>query len=265
VEVNVWSKVVQASLGISSVVRRSLRRFQRTDRQLPDRQLVEARTSHRRDVIDEDKVVTRYPMATTSDYYQHVHKTNSAYQTNNWLLPEIEAILSITPKSILEVGCGNGRFLAAVKGHVEEVIGIDWARSPILDEMGASANFQLRDITRDELPKVDIVCSADVLEHIPPELLRPTIERLDRAGPYQYHVIACYDDGHSHLSIMPPEAWLDLFQSVSRRYDVVDVRPRRDDPSQVVCVIATFQPKTQRPGHYHGMRAKILPPSARER
>src|SRR5262249_42380510 len=122
-------------------------------------------------------------------------------------------------------------------------VGVDWARSPILDDMGIATNFLRRDITRDDLPNADIVVSADVLEHIAPALLRSTIERLDRAGPAQYHVIACYDDGHSHLSVMEPRAWLDIFQSVSRRYRVVGTRPRRDDPSQVVCVIATFQPK----------------------
>src|SRR5262245_61734829 len=81
-----------------------------------------------------DKLAIRYPMATTSDYYQHIHHTNDAYKTNNWLVSEIHSVLSISPRSILEVGCGNGRFLAAVKGHVELAIGVDWARSPILDE-----------------------------------------------------------------------------------------------------------------------------------
>lgn len=190
----------------------------------------------------DDLVSVRYPRATTSGYYQQVHETNNAYKTNNWLISEIEAILSISPQSILEVGCGNGRFLAAVSGCVDRVIGIDWARSPILDEVGASVTFEIADITRDELPKADVVCSADVLEHIAPHLLRSTVRRLHRAGPHQYHVIACYDDGHSHLSIMDPQAWLDIFRALSPKYEIIDIRPRRNNPSRVVCVIATFRP-----------------------
>jgi len=190
-----------------------------------------------------DNSAVRYPAATTSDYYQRVHQSNDAYQANNWLVSEIDAILSVAPKSVLEVGCGNGRFLAAIKERVALVIGVDWAKSPILDELGVSAYFELRDITRDELPEADLVCSADVLEHLAPQFLRSTLQRLHRAGRHQYHVIACYDDGHSHLSIMQPPAWLDAFREVSPRYRIIDVRPRRDDPAQAICVIATFQPK----------------------
>jgi SAM-dependent methyltransferase len=192
---------------------------------------------------DRDESAPRYPMAMTSEYYQYIHQTNDAYKTNNWLLSEINSILSISPRSLLEVGCGNGRFLAEVRGRIDRVIGIDWARSPMLDELGVSVDFALRDITRDELPKVDIVCSADVLEHISPNLLFSTLQRIDRAGQHQYHVIVCYDDGHSHLSIMGPQAWLQLFQSVAPRYKIVDVRFRRDDRTQLICVIATFQPE----------------------
>ena len=184
----------------------------------------------------------RYPAATTWAYYQNVHQTNGAYKANNWLISEIDALLSVEPKSILEVGCGNGRFLAAIRDRVERVIGVDWAKSPVLEELGVSNVFQLRDVTRDELPCADLVCSADVLEHIAPDLLRPALHRIHEAGREQYHVIACYDDGHSHLSIMGPNAWLLEFHAISERYRVIDVRPRRGDPAQLICVISTFDP-----------------------
>jgi len=209
-------------------------------------------------------LAVRYPMATTSSYYLHIHQTNDAYKANNWLVSEIEAILSISPKSVLEVGCGNGRFLAAIRERVDRVIGVDWARSPVIDELGVSVDFEMRDITCDDLPEADLVCSADVLEHIAPNLLRPTLKRLHRAGRDQYHVIACYDDGHSHLSIMEPRAWLDEFRSVSHRYRIIDIRPRRDDPAQVICVIATFEPKA-RPTADLGEQATPVLPSARAR
>jgi hypothetical protein len=189
-------------------------------------------------------MTVRYPSATTDTYYQKIHETNNAYKMNNWLVPEIESILSISPRSILEVGCGNGRFLAAVSGRVDRATGIDWARSPILDEIEGSVIFERADITRDALPRAEIVCSADVLEHIAPHLLQSTVQRLHKAGCHQYHVIACYDDGHSHLSIMDPEAWLSLFKPLSPKYRIIDIRQRGNNPSRVICVIATFLPKT---------------------
>jgi SAM-dependent methyltransferase len=193
----------------------------------------------------------RYPAAAASSYYQQIHQTNDAYKINNWLVSEVDAILSMAPKSVLEVGCGNGRFLAAIRDRVDRAIGVDWAKSPILDELGLSGHFDLRDITRDELPRADLVCSADVLEHIAPDLLQPTLHRLHKAGREQYHVIACYDDGHSHLSIMEPDAWLKAFRAISHRYQIIDVRRRRDDPAQTICVIGTFQPKVG-PGRHLG-------------
>ena len=206
-----------------------------------------------------DILAVRYPTATTSGYYHYVHQTNDAYKINNWLVSEIEAILSIRPKSVLEVGCGNGRFLAAIKDRVERATGVDWAKSPILDELGVSRHFELRDITRDELPEADLVCSADVLEHIAPHLLQSTLQRLHTAGRDQYHVIACYDDGHSHLSIMQPRAWLHAFRSVSQRYRMIDIRPRRDDHAQAICVIATFEPSVSPSRHLGGKATPELP------
>jgi SAM-dependent methyltransferase len=202
----------------------------------------------------------RYPIATASTYYQQTHQTNDAYKINNWLVSEVDAILSMAPKSILEVGCGNGRFLAAIRDRVDRVIGVDWAKSPVLDELELSPHFELRDITRDELPQADLVCSADVLEHIPPDLLQPTLQRLHSAGHEQYHVIACYDDGHSHLSIMEPNAWLRVFRGISQRYQIIDTRLRRGDPAQTICVIATFKPKVDSSRHRNG-GAGLGPPS----
>ena len=187
----------------------------------------------------------RYPSASSGSYYQQVHQTNEAYKANNWLITEMDAILSAQPTSILEVGCGNGRFLAAVMGRVERVVGVDWAASPILAELGIADHFEKCDITRDNLPKVDLVCSADVLEHIAPDLLPSTLRRLHCAGREQYHVIACYDDGHSHLTVMEPHMWLLAFLAISERYRILDTRLRRDDPSQPICVISTFDPSSK--------------------
>src|SRR5262249_5197551 len=126
---------------------------------------------------------------------------------------------------------------------VERIVGVDWAISPVLAELGIANHVERRDITRDDLPNADLVCSADVLEHIAPDLLRPTLQRLHNAGKEQYHVIACYDDGHSHLTVMEPRKWLLEFRALSQRYRMIRTSFRRDDPTQLVCVISTFEPK----------------------
>lgn len=175
---------------------------------------------------------------TSAAYYQHIHATDHQYQANNWLLSEVEIILSVGPTSILEIGCGNGRFLAEIKKRGLKVTGIDWARSPLLDELGVAENFQCCDLTRNDLPSADLVCSADVLEHIAPSALMATLRKIHMAGRYQYHVIACYDDNHSHMSIMSPKGWLRCFRIVSSEYRLAEVRLR--DSRKPICVITNF-------------------------
>jgi SAM-dependent methyltransferase len=182
-----------------------------------------------------------------SAYYEHLHAADANYKANNWLLSELEAILTIRPESVLEIGCGNGRFLVEIRKHVGHVIGVDWAQSPMLAKLGVAGCFRSCDITKDELPRTDLVCSADVLEHIAPDVLMSTLERVDRAGAHQYHVIACYDDNHSHLSVMPPENWLERFRRISPRYRLLQTRVRfgRRNKKKPICVISTFTPAAE--------------------
>lgn len=183
--------------------------------------------------------------AASSKYYQKKHDTSIGYQNNNWLISEIDNLLSVNPISVVEIGCGNGKFLAEVKQRgVSKITGLDWAHSPMLASLGVKDLVHLCDITKDDIPSADLVCSADVLEHISPTRLAGTLSRIHRAGRHQYHVIACYDDGHSHLSIMPPEQWLKHFRQISSEYCLLDVhaRPGKRHP-ETVCIISNFNPR----------------------
>lgn len=175
----------------------------------------------------------------TSAYYQQLHNS-SAYQTNNWLLPEIDRVLACQPNSLLEIGFGNGRFLREAAARVERVIGVDWVESPIAREMPPNVEVIVADVTKHDLPLVDLACSADVLEHFHPNDIDRVISRLHGAAPHNFHVIACYDDGHSHLSIFEPEEWLLRFRQVATDYQIIDVRKRRGDERKKICLITNY-------------------------
>src|SRR6185436_7398849 len=113
---------------------------------------------------------------------------------------------------------------------VTKVIGVDWATSPELQNLPDNVQVLRADVVADPIPFGDFVCSADVLEHFSPSDLDGVVAKLVRAGHYQHHVIACYDDGHSHLSILPPAAWLALFRKHCATAYLADVRYRRNDP-----------------------------------
>lgn len=174
-----------------------------------------------------------------ANYYQRLHENNALFQENNWLLPYIDLIRKQNFSTVREVGCGNGAFVSAIAKSVRRVVGLDWARSPSFPE-GENITFHQQDITQAELDVFDLNCSADVLEHIELEKLSQLIEALHRSATVNFHVIACYDDGHSHLSILPPDAWLFLFRQHSPRYRIIDVSVRRGNVEHIVCVISNL-------------------------
>ncbi len=174
-------------------------------------------------------------------FYQKIHDELTAYQQNNWLVGEVEHILTPDLKTIVELGCGNGGFLKAIAKHVDCVTGIDWAKSPLLEPLPENTTFAQRDVLTEDVPAADLVCSADLLEHFAPEEIGSLLTRMNNAAARQYHVIACYDDGHSHLTVMPPGAWLATFRRVEPSFTIARVSIRRDDPNQIVCTIAKGQ------------------------
>lgn len=173
-------------------------------------------------------------------FYQQLHREDHLYQANNWLVDAIFEIAKTKSDTILELGAGNGLFMRSIAGHVRSVIAIDWAKSPLMADLPANCRFIQADITGDDLPKADLVCSADVLEHIPFEKLKPTIRRWLNLAPLQHHIIACYDDGHSHLTVMPPGFWLYVLKCCDPSFRLVTIEVRRNDPRQVVCTISNL-------------------------
>lgn len=176
----------------------------------------------------------------TAADYQRLHDGDVGYQNNNWLVDHAAIIETARPGTIVEVGCGNGQFLRAIAGRVGNVVGLDWARSPLLGHLPANVTFQATNVLVDAIPRGDLCCSADVLEHFEPHALPGLLKKLHESAPINYHVIACYDDGHSHCAVLHPGQWLGLFRSLDASYEIAAIIPRRGRPDQVVCVITNL-------------------------
>lgn len=111
-------------------------------------------------------------------------------------------------RSVLDFGCGSaslGDFVLE-RTHVD----ISWTNyDPGTVEFGDNSCLQR---------EFDLVVSSDVLEHVEPELLSPTIRRLGAcARKAQYHHIACDpcgltlpDGRNAHLSLHTPEEWAEM-------------------------------------------------------
>ena len=175
----------------------------------------------------------------TSSFYERQHY-DADYRTNNWLLDQFAVLSAAKCSTIVEIGCGNGRFLRAIAPHATRVIGVDWASSPELIDLPANVSVFCSDVVSGTIPAGDLLCSADVLEHFAPTDVDGVVAKLAGAAPYQHHVIACYDDGHTHLSILPPAAWLAIFRRHCSTVYLAEVSYRRNDPAQIICVVSNL-------------------------
>jgi hypothetical protein len=179
-------------------------------------------------------------------YYQALHDTSSDYQSNNWLLDELPVLAGIGGRSLIEIGCGNGLFLARAVEHWPEVTGLDWARSPVLDQLlnaDPRVCFVQQDIAEFRPPRrYDLLVSADFLEHMAPAALPELLTRLHTCADVGYHKIACYDDGHSHLAIFDAETWLRLFREAAPGacYRIVKRTDREARRKKTVIVVSNM-------------------------
>jgi len=181
-----------------------------------------------------DKVGTIF----TAKDYQKVHDTSNLYKKNNWLVDELAFLKEWSTGSIIEAGCGNGRFLKAASSVFDTVTGCDWARSPILEDIlrkNTDITFIQQDLIKEtpDFCGFDIAASADFLEHIPPEFIQDVITKIDRWGDSIFHKIACYG-GTYHLTVRTPQEWLAMFQEVDKSYTLLRVDKRRGHDIAIV-------------------------------
>ena len=155
-------------------------------------------------------------------YYQNLHDKNKAYRKHNWLVDQKKLFAYAKEKTVLEFGCGNGKFTRKVAKVADRVIALDWARGSAFDSMPGNVTFVQDSVLTAKLPSADIVCSGDVLEHFDKSDLADLLPKIHAAGQINYHVIACYDDNHSHLTIEPKEWWLAQFQAIDATYKLLN-------------------------------------------
>lgn len=181
------------------------------------------------------------------DYYQKLHDGHPAFQENNWMLSEVDTLRLYGVSTLMELGCGNGKFLSAAAGSFKSLVGIDWARAPAIDGV-LSKNRNVTFIQSDLIQgfpgaeRADLLVSADFLEHLPPDSLLPCLRRYHDRAQFHFHKIACYDDGHSHLSILEPVEWLEMFKHISDDYVIFSLEKRLDDKNKLVCCITNHNP-----------------------
>jgi SAM-dependent methyltransferase len=135
----------------------------------------------------------------------------------------------IRPKSVIDVGCGMGAWLASFSEcGVQDVFGIDGDYVDRAQLQIEEACFTARDLTKPlHLDRrFDLVVSLEVAEHLPPSAAAPFIESLVSLGPAVLFSAAIpYQGGTGHLNEQWPEYWAALF--AEHDYVPIDCLRRR--------------------------------------
>lgn len=106
----------------------------------------------------------------------------------------VEQIQKESFSKLIDVGCGDGRFVREISKRVKEetVIGVDISQRAInlARALNPELEFYRRDIRKDELPDdYDIVTLIEVIEHVPVDDVRPflsSVADLQRDGGRLY-------------------------------------------------------------------------------
>lgn len=154
--------------------------------------------------------------------YQREGSLRSALE----LLPTVLGALSV--RSVLDVGCGAGAWLAAYERlGVTDTLGVDGDYVDRSVLMVSLSRFRPTNITHgfDLGRRFDLVQCLEVAEHVSSERSNTLVDNIVRHGPVVlFSAAAPGQGGEDHVNEQPYEFWRDLF--AARDYRLFDfVRP----------------------------------------
>jgi SAM-dependent methyltransferase len=152
----------------------------------------------------------------------------SALRSAEKVVPIVHGIIS--PKSVLDVGCGRGAWLTVWRSQngVERVLGVDGVSA---DQLRATP---ARDVIRNANlesgfsvgERFDLVQCLEVAEHLSPQAAPLLVKSLAlHSDVILFSAARPGDGGEHHVNEQEPEYWRDLFEGHGLRlYDTVRSR-----------------------------------------
>lgn len=155
------------------------------------------------------------------EFYED-HDT-SAHHRRSCVVIAQTIVQLFSPRSVLDVGCGNGALLAEFAVLGIKTFGLEYALAGVKRCLAKGLQVRRFDICTDTLAddqRFDLAVSTEVAEHLPAEFADRFVDLLCAASD---RVIVTAgqpgDGGRCHLNEQPPAYWIDKFASRGYRYD----------------------------------------------
>ena len=167
-----------------------------------------------------------------AEFYEYINR--GSLNSARTIIPLL--LKSLTIKSVLDVGCGQGAWMRAWQEHgVQDLVGLD---GPYVDRQALlvpTELFRAVDLTKpfrlDQ--RFDLVQSLEVAEHLPHSSAEAFVSSLVAHASIVYFSAATPGQGgENHVNERPPSYWRAIF--AKHGYVLVDhVRPHIRDAADV--------------------------------
>lgn len=135
-------------------------------------------------------------------------------------------VRTFSPRSVVDVGCGIGLLLLALKKHGIVCRGLDYSSAALNLCRRNSLDVTRFDLTRDTLPediRADVVVSTEVAEHLPERCADRFVSTLcaisDNVVMTAAEPALTYIGDHTHVNEQPKEYWTAKFAHKGFKYD----------------------------------------------
>jgi SAM-dependent methyltransferase len=107
-------------------------------------------------------------------------------------LHALELVRQLRPAAVLEVGCGDGRFIGMLQDDVARCVGVDLVESAIrfASAFHPRVDFRCADLATVE-EQFDVVATIEVLEHIPDEIVPSFVAGMCQRVRPGGHLLVC--------------------------------------------------------------------------
>jgi SAM-dependent methyltransferase len=149
------------------------------------------------------------------DFEWHKTHGDQTSASAHVIIPLLKSMIEVG--SVLDVGCGDGRWLACFQSSgVSTICGVDGAWTDQTRLLISKHDFKVQDLSKpfDIGQRFDLAMSLEVAEHVASEFSQQFIENLTRhSDTVLFGAAIPFQGGFRHINERWPSYWVNLFDS----------------------------------------------------